>query len=357
MTIGEFLSDRTKNNLDLLRLFAAALVIYAHGPINKLSSGPDVGYWLTGGRDYSGNLAVQFFFFTSGVLVTGSLLNSYIPRWVAARILRIFPAYILLLIITAFALGPVFTALKVTEYFSSPEVAGYLTNNLGGMVNPCCLQWTLPGVFQSHPNQVVNGAIWTLPWELRCYALVLVLGIAGGLRFRGFATLLIVLVGSLEFVSSFQYLGSELWLMPCFAAGMLCAVWQDRIHLRADVALLLLLLAVLSYGQPYSRAIYLPAIFYGSLVLASWPPFARLKPKSDLSYGVYLYGWPCQQVVFELVPKLPLLLQDVLSLMAASVFALVSWHLIEKRAIGWAGKIRPWSKAKTIAATPTAPAE
>jgi peptidoglycan/LPS O-acetylase OafA/YrhL len=62
------------NNLNFFRLVAALLVIYGHAPLfvpNQAAT--DVIYDALQ-FDYSGSLAVKFFFMLSGLLVTRSLL-------------------------------------------------------------------------------------------------------------------------------------------------------------------------------------------------------------------------------------------------------------------------------------------
>lgn len=70
------LLKRDNNNLDLVRLIAACLVIYGHANAivrPEVSGGDWVASMLV--FDYSGSLAVKVFFFLSGLVVANSLLE------------------------------------------------------------------------------------------------------------------------------------------------------------------------------------------------------------------------------------------------------------------------------------------
>jgi peptidoglycan/LPS O-acetylase OafA/YrhL len=53
----------------------------------------------------------------------------------------------------------------------------------------------------------------------------------------------------------------------------------------------------------------------------------------DVSYGVYLYGWPIQKLFLWYIPTLSPLMLFALSAPAAVVLGSVSWYLIEKPAL------------------------
>jgi peptidoglycan/LPS O-acetylase OafA/YrhL len=110
---------RENNNFDLLRLIAACLVIvgHAYALVPDESSRDLVLTWLN--FDYSGSLAVKFFFFISGLVVTNSLLEKpSLGAFAQARLFRLMPAMIVCVLLTAFVLGPAVTSLPLAEYFS-----------------------------------------------------------------------------------------------------------------------------------------------------------------------------------------------------------------------------------------------
>ncbi|NJO13828.1 MAG: acyltransferase family protein [Rhizobiales bacterium] len=101
-------------------------------------------------------------------------------RFVAARVLRLFPALLVVLALTMLA-GVSVTTLEPARYFSDPATLTYVPRNL----SLALLQYPLPGVFADNPiGPAINGSLWTLFYEVVCYAAVFALGIAGVLRKR-----------------------------------------------------------------------------------------------------------------------------------------------------------------------------
>ena len=66
----------------------------------------------------------------------------------------------------------------------------------------------------------------------------------------------------------------------------------------------------------------------------SWPVLRRAGRFGDLSYGIYLWGWPVQQVVAtRLGPHAGYATLLATSLAVVVPLAALSWHLVEKRAL------------------------
>ena len=62
----------------------------------------------------------------------------------------------LVLVLSAFVLGPLYTELALRDYFSDSRTYTYITRNLG-LVN---MQWDLPGVFaRSAFPHAINGSL------------------------------------------------------------------------------------------------------------------------------------------------------------------------------------------------------
>jgi peptidoglycan/LPS O-acetylase OafA/YrhL len=59
-------------------------------------------------------------------------------------------------------------------------------------------------------------------------------------------------------------------------------------------------------------------------------PIPKFFRHGDYSYEIYLYGYPVQQAVFALFPVKSIPIQIILSLLVILMFAMLSWHAVEK---------------------------
>ncbi|HOZ23688.1 MAG TPA: acyltransferase, partial [Thermomonas sp.] len=173
-TIQSYLTTRRDNFL-LLRIIAALMVIYGHSFVLARDVGTTDVFLGNGWPFYSGDIAVMMFFVISGFMVSGSYLaRANLTEFMTARLLRIVPAFLFVLMVCALVIGPLLTSLDTQDYFSSADVRRYITRNLAFSSD---MAWTLPGVFADHRMASVNGSLWTLPAEMRMYLLVAALGV------------------------------------------------------------------------------------------------------------------------------------------------------------------------------------
>ncbi len=170
-----------ENNFDALRLYAAFLVLWSHTvPLTQGSERNELLFRLSGGQTTTSTLAVFVFFAMSGYLITRSYERAASPwEYVRARVIRIMPAPIVLLLLTTLAIGPLVSTLPASAYFSSPEPYRYIATQSAFFFG-----WSdsLPGVWEHNPMLGVNGSLWTLRYEARFYAVIFLLGVAGLLR-------------------------------------------------------------------------------------------------------------------------------------------------------------------------------
>ncbi|RDS80987.1 acyltransferase family protein [Dyella psychrodurans] len=325
-----------EDNFLLLRLIAASLVIYGHAPAISGMEGPpdlfaDLGWW-----GYSGSIAVDLFFITSGFLIAGSYIrNSKVLDFIWARFLRIIPAYVACLVLMAFVLGPIFTNLPLNAYISSQATRNYVVTNLKFVTG---LSYWLPGVFNSHPRETaVNGSIWTLPAEVRMYLWVACLGVISVLARRWLSNVVIIGIfiyamhnpDSVPLVPMSQYLR----LAALFACGALCYVNRDWIPVDGRLFLVVCALTFLfrnTTAYPWLFGFCEIQFVFWFAYNTAWRGFNRF---GDYSYGIYLWGFPMQQVVEDLFPNLPVLLNALLGLALTIPIAIASWHFIEKPAL------------------------
>lgn len=332
---------REGNNFDLLRLFSALAVIvghaYAIAPQPPLQD--TVLQYLK--FDYSGSLAVKFFFFLSGLLVVESIIRRPQPfQFLARRALRIFPGLILCLILTVFIVGPVFTKLPIREYLVESETWSYLVRN--SLLFD--LQWRLPGVFVEH-KYGLNGSLWTLPYEALCYIFLSIFCGFGLFRFRFLANAVFVSIVAIAFIAP-QYLprfssNPESFLLPaCFSIGALFSINKNLIVIDFQRVSLLWVLVFLVKDQGAYVLLFYIAFFYTAVFFASLNfVVCRLRMPFDASYGVYVYGFVIQQCVYSIFPNVGVHWNQLLSFAIAFFIGVMSWYFIEKPAMNFGWKI------------------
>jgi peptidoglycan/LPS O-acetylase OafA/YrhL len=346
------------NNFHLLRLLAAAAVLFSHS--FPLATGDRHSEPLRAAAGCTfGSLAVDLFFLISGMLVTMSLVRrGSALDFAKARFFRIWPGLAVALLLTVLVLGPAVTTAGLSAYFTARETFRYLGLNLlllKGVV------YTLPGVFKANPwPDAVNGSLWTLPSEVRCYlALVVVwmslrpLKSASSLRWvisGGWVALLGAVLWSLR-TTTIEDAPPRLWLMFC--SGAMLYLWRERIVLSwlALLAAALTAAAALATGQMLAfGAVYCLALPYAMLCVAYLPSGAILRYNrlGDYSYGVYIYAYPVQQGLMHLYPALGPLTLFAAAMPSTLVLAVLSWHFIEQPATALA-RARPRLPAASAA--------
>lgn len=332
--------ERKENNLTLLRLVAAAAVLFSHSW--PLSSGvravdPVTAFLgeVTGSALSLAGLAVNAFFVISGYLVTKSAIRSEArPYYWWSRGLRIYPALIVNILIVALLLGPAVTALPLSEYFRGETLTEYLTNNM--------LMWNavyqLPGVFEGNPESAVNGSLWTLPVELRCYVAVGIMAVAGVFKSRLLASALcaaILLVGF--FSDDYQPFGklSVLQNVGYFILGAHFFMYRDLIPASPFAALLLII-----------GGLAIPLGMLGSIAAATgfawlilWaglaaPRVVNIETRlGDPSYGIYIWAFPVQQALVQAFGGGAPWMIVAIAFPLTALMGVASWRFIEKPAL------------------------
>lgn len=328
------------NNFNLIRFIAATAVLVSHAwPIALGPGAVEPLKALTGHT--LGTNAVYLFFAVSGFFITSSYMRSGSARvFVTARVLRLFPGLAVSLLLVALVMGPMVTQLPIMTYLSTPDTATFLLRNIT-LFQP---QYTLPGVFESNPYPTVEGSIWTLIHEVLCYGLVFIAGILGLLMRRGLMTVAL-LAYALAWVGP-SLMGIELHprialthgLSLPFVIGVAFRIWQDHIRLSLWVAIGLVAAAALSRDTALAFPLLALALTYVTFWCAYVPggairAFNRL---GDYSYGMYIYAFPLQGLVIWLWGSMGPGLNIALSLPLTLLCAVLSWHLIERPALGLA---------------------
>jgi peptidoglycan/LPS O-acetylase OafA/YrhL len=324
-----------KNNLDVVRIAAAGMVLYSHSYTLLGLREPLFLSWLP-----LGPLGVYIFFTISGYLVSESWdRDSNLLRFLYRRLLRIIPGLVACTLLTVLVLGPLFTSLSLKSYFTNPHTSGYLQNIALHIV------YYLPGVFEHNriPN-AVNGSIWSLPVEFLMYIVVAFVGILHSSRWVMASLAIISAVVSLLWAQVTQEMmvvynfdlrqvflcGTYFWVGACIQK------FELKRYLTLSVAMLALfaMLSLEPWTQYLSWAswLLLPIVVL-SFGFAYSPWLNRLTSTGDYSYGIYIYAFPIQQTVVYLWPNISIGPYISICLAVTLVLAMLSWHLVERRAL------------------------
>jgi peptidoglycan/LPS O-acetylase OafA/YrhL len=333
--------DRRANNFDATRLLAALSVVFSHSFLIAEGSEANEPFALiTGNQCILGLVGVFVFFIISGYLVTGSFCRrAALGHFGLRRTLRIYPALVVNVLVCAVLLGPVVSTLPLGAYLTGPELPDFCRKVL--TLDPGPLH--LPGVLfaDNSVGLLINGSLWTLRYEAMMYLMIMLLGAAQLLRLPVAVALTLLGIAAVGFertLTPFGDLGEWAWFLGFFASGMAICFLGERIVFSGRYALLAL--AALVLFAWLGRFIMLFPLAGAYLVIwfarryDPWLDYSRYA--GDLSYGLYIYGWPSEQLVMWLSGGRAAWWQVFLgSLAIALPAAWLSWHGIEKWALRW----------------------
>ncbi len=322
------------NGFTALRWLLASAVMISHAwDLTQPERGLDPSVALLGFP--VSRLAVFLFFTLSGFLVAGSLFKRGVVEFLKARALRLLPGLWVMLLVVPLGLWAAFGTMDLAAFLTDPETHRFWWRNallLGK-------SYTLPGLFDDHRMAgVINGSLWTIPHEVRCYlalaaALALGLAVPRG-RFTVIIALGLVLTQVLPPLP--EPLQSARGLFFSFFIGVLAWLWRERLWLSWPLALAAAVLTlILPLGVPGRMALVQFGLGYAALVVAFAMPRAAKAASArmpDYSYGIYIYGFPMQQAAIALGVVAPLAnlgLGFAMTVVAAGL----SWHLVEKPAL------------------------
>jgi len=333
-TLQAALSRGRHNNLDLLRFFAAMAVVISHSwPLTLGPGTPEPLEALTGRS--LGEYAVLVFFFLSGLLVAESAArNRRTPvRFLRARATRLFPGLGLALVV---GLG-----LAVLGG-ATPDAAEALRYVLRGL-SLAGMEHQATGAWADNPYPgILNGSLWTLFHEALCYGLVAALVWSGALDRLWTAALAIAGLAVATQAAAVLVPGNgglavkAVALAPlalAFLTGVTAWRLRNRLPISLTLAVLALTLAVALRDTFFADVTASVALGMVALVLAFRTPVVRLP--GDLSYGVYLYGWPVGQALTALLGPTDPAMLALLSCLAVMPLAAASWVLVERPSLAF----------------------
>lgn len=297
------------NNVGVLRLLFASLVIIGHAPEMVDGNRTRDPINAVFGTLSLGTLAVDAFFLISGYLITKSMFSSASVRhYLERRVLRIYPAFVVAYLLSVYGLGPLVGA---HPWNQTVHVLGSML----ALRSPP----EFPGQLAGLPYPSLNGSLWSIAFEFRCYLLVAALWAVGLLRHRRFVLGLTVILAILSFFVTFRFgeaaanslaaipglqaaIGKPSLALPLtttFLIGACFYLYRDAVFplLGGRSALLCCATAAAAmYHDPHFAELGLTT--FGAAALfwlaykANLGPLQRINDRWDVSYGVYLYGWP-----------------------------------------------------------------
>ncbi|MCU7938289.1 MAG: acyltransferase [gamma proteobacterium symbiont of Bathyaustriella thionipta] len=335
-------TDNRDNNFNLIRFIAATIVLYFHS--FPLALGP--GFPEPVGRLIGmplGGIAVDIFFVTSGFLIASSFFSrKNIIAFICARVLRIYPALIMAVIFCVFFVGLFFTTNAAVDYFSDPQTVKFFKRNVTLFWG---VKYDLPGVFSDNPfKNAVNGSLWTLPYEVKMYSYLAIIGSVLFYIQRRFSKNILkitflsiaILAVSINIINHFEVITSVKFshLFSMFFVGAAFYLYRDNIYLSSRLFLLIFMTLVVSIiNKDLFFIVYSILLPYMIFYIAYVPSgnIRTFNKAGDYSYGIYIYAFPVQQSIAAILPGISVFSMVLLSFGITFALAFLSWHLIEKK--------------------------
>jgi peptidoglycan/LPS O-acetylase OafA/YrhL len=329
------------NAFDLIRHIAALMVLVSHHFVLSGKTEPALQ-----GVNSLGGFAVVSFFAISGYLITQSFIRSSLEVYAVNRIARIFPALFVCSFIMVYLVGGFFSEGGILATAESGEaLKKFLQIAAFGRANIDAV--TEGFIFQ----ESLNGSLWTLKLEFGCYVLA---ALALSLSTKPFVPLLVLIgICALHIVSlpadhpiadkvaiytsvcvAF-FVGSTL----AFHQGLLGSLGSKII--MTGVGLVLMGAAVVGPVPLMLSSVGFSLI---TLALGTMLNDPLIRGRFDISYGLYLYAFPVQQLLINCT-ELGFYPSMAAAACVTALLATLSWFCIEKPALGYARSFRQRSMA------------
>ena len=333
---------RQANNFDLLRILFAWFVIVSHSYVLNGAGATDPLFVLTNNTFLFSFIGVKGFFIISGYLIFKSMMASTsIFEYLVKRVLRIFPALAVVLIITLAAVYFIFPS-TLTPFFTNKEVYAYFLGNLI-LFKP---HFFIPGIFSGLPSSAINGSLWTIEYEFFFYLFILLFFfVKSHKKILKIALAIVVAIFLMVRLLFYDWTVQTHFFIPLeplfdlgiyFLMGSLLSCFDfDAIPFKNIIAAasLVVLIAAIYFGVGHT-VVYVTLPF---LVIYLGKQTSRVasfvhERIGDPSYGIYLYAFPLQQfIIYWFRPSTLVLF--VASTMGAFIFGYLSWIFIEKKAL------------------------
>jgi peptidoglycan/LPS O-acetylase OafA/YrhL len=328
MTLAERFEPK-RNSLNFIRLMLATAVIVSHArPLGGFGRDPEIA------GQALGTWAVMGFFAISGFLIASSRSHTDLFSYFVRRVLRIYPGFVVCIVVVAFAFAPLSVLWGGGRYSLSSGV-GYVARN--GL-----LKVEQPGIAHTLTNvpyaSAWDGSLWTLFYEFSCYIVIGVL-LCTTVRLRRPLAVAAFVVSAAGGQYAVHYplptVAEDFFMLaPVFFGGALVYLFGDRIPFDWRLGLLCIValpIATQAHLMPTLGAL---AAGYAYLFIGVVLPFHAIGRRNDISYGVYIYAFPVQQSLVLLhLNRHGWALYALVSIVVTVPFAAASWFLIERKAL------------------------
>lgn len=285
-----------------------------------------------------GGIAVLAFFAISGFLITGSFLNSISLRdYMAKRMARIFPALIVCALVMVYIVGGLFGSDGSSATFFD-SILKILKISVFGRAE-------LPSVTNGYIfKESINGSLWSLKVEFGLYILLaLLLSIYKRLSMPVIALAsLCLLMYTVGF--STNPLSPKIVIYASVGIGFFtgsslyfCKHLLAKKRTKILLSCLSVLLILNTATAPFS--LMLSSIGFSLIILTLGLFFTDriIKSRFDISYGIYLYSFPVQQLIIN-ETDLGFYISMFASVIIVIPISYMSWRLVERPAIRYVHK-------------------
>ncbi len=329
------ISDGHDNFFTPLRFIFAFMVLIGHAFIigtRDTGAEPHVFFHYT-----FSYMAVNLFFIASGFLVTKSMLyRGDLAEFSSARLLRIYPALFLHVLIVMFIMGPFVTSLPLKEFFTHPD---FLSQPLK-VLSFYKTEMELPSALEGNNETLASGTLWTLRYEVLAYigtAIAFSLGLMRKkwmllAQFVGCAVAWIAVVSFGMFDSVPATVQSLLRFGVCYTLGAAIFAYRERIRFHILGVIAVTIAATLTNGTALfevTTAIMLAYFVFWAAYMKA-PKLNRLQSVSDISYGIYIYHWAIMQWLNHVTPDMGPWQLILIGAPITIVISMISWHYVEK---------------------------
>ena len=328
-----------QNNFGFLRLLFAVLVIFSHAPEGLDGSRKNELMINFFGTMSMGDLAVDCFFMISGFLILMSYQNSSsFKSYIKKRVLRIYPGFIVAFLFCVLCVVPL---AKSTEMLLSFDSWFWFKSTVKMMLLDA--PW-IADVFNT-PIHFINLPMWTIRYEFLCYLTLPIINYFFKYKLQAYIFLFLMLIclGLLHSLFDISVIspkpfdfesGSLLRLFSSYIAGNIFYLAKDKINFNKTYTLIcLVMLILILFDKQFAR---IGLITFGAYLLFNFALnyknkyLSKVGTKTDLSYGIYLYAWPVQNLIIQNHPVINPYVLSFCILVITVIIAYISWRFVEK---------------------------